>query len=110
MMKQVTINFDESPFQGFNTCREYVQARSYQQKHKFKYIAAEMDYAPSQLSRKLSQHEDDSARFTLDDFEKWLSVNKDMTPVYMLLERHSVEQTDEEIQAEIERLKARLKK
>lgn len=109
-MKQITINFDASPFQGFNTCREYVQFSAFNQPVQMKVIAADMDYSPSQLSRKLTQSPDDSARFTLDDLENYMRVTGDHTPIYYLLEAFGADNSEEAIRAEIARLQEKLKK
>lgn len=96
-MKQITIDFDASPFKGFTSCREYVQSSLYRQPMQHKAIAADMDYSPSQLSRKLTQSPADSARFTLDDLENYIAVTGDVTPVYYLLEKHVGKRSREEL-------------
>jgi hypothetical protein len=105
-MQQVVLNFDASPFDGYSTCREYVHRQVYQQGVHLKVIAADMDYSPSQLTRKLTQSPTDSARFTLDDLEVFMQVTGDVTPVYCLVHKHVTGKKNKEallkLKAEIE--------
>lgn len=108
-LEQVTINFDASPIDCYESCREYIAALTHQQGRPQKAIAADMDYSPSDLSRKLSQAPDDSRRFTLDDLERWVAVNKDCRPLFYLIQKHAVEaKSRDELQAELDRLTKRL--
>ena len=108
-MQQITINFDASPVDSYESTREYVSALTHQQGRPQKAIAADMDYSPSHLSRKLSQSPDDSMRFTLDDLEKWVEVNGDCRPLFFLIEKHAVNaKTKDQIQKEIEQLQKSL--
>lgn len=112
-LMQLTLNLEEGLVESYGTCRELVQAQTIilaakkqvQQKH----IAAEMDYSPSQLTRKLAQGESDSARFTLDDLESWIAVTGDKTPVLYLAEKYLSVPDVKEIEAEIQRLQQQLK-
>lgn len=104
---QLTINFDAGLTESYPTCREFVAARVHHQGRPQKAIAADMDYSPSDLSRKLSQNPDDSRRFTLDDLERFIDVTGDTQPVYYLIEKY-LANTGDEISVLEERL-ARLK-
>lgn len=106
-MEQLTINYDAGLVESYPSCREYVASRVHQQGRPQKSIAADMDYSPSQLSRKCAQGPDDSMRFTLDDLEKYIEVTGDTTPVHYLAEKYLAE-NDERIaalEAEIDRLR-----
>lgn len=103
--KQLTLNFQPGITSAYRTCREYVAARVHQQGTAQKAIAADMDYSPSDLTRKLAQHENDSRRFTLDDLEKYIQVTGDRQPIIWLVEKYLADDS----QSEIEALKARLK-
>lgn len=94
---------------SYGTCREYVAARVHQQGRPQKAIAADMDYSPSDLSRKLAQNPDDSRRFTLDDLETYIRVTGDTQPVLYLVEKYLTNNDDQiaRLQAEIDRLKAK---
>lgn len=87
-MAQLTLNFDAGLTECYATCREYVQARVHQQQRLQKVIAADMDYSPSDLSRKLAQSPGDSRRFTLDDLEKFVQVTGDTMPILYLVEKY----------------------
>ncbi len=67
---QLTLDL-EGIASSYGTCREYIGALVHQQNRPQKAIAADMDYSPSDLSRKLAQSPEDSRRFTLDDLEKY---------------------------------------
>jgi len=102
---QLSLNFEAGLAESYSTCREYVAARVHQQGRPQKAIAADMDYSPSDLSRKLAQNPDDSRRLTLDDFERFIQVTGDTTPVLYLVEKYLVNNENE-----IEELKKRLEK
>jgi len=105
---RVTLHIEPGKADAYSTCREYVASRVYQQKTPQKVIAADMDYSPSDLSRKLSQNPDDSRRFTLDDLEKFMQVTGDKTPVHYLVEKYLFDQSREAIQEQIDGLKRML--
>ena len=109
-MDQITINFEAGPVESYGTCREYVSALVHQQGRPQKAIAADMDLSPSDLSRKCAQHVDDCRKFTLDDLEHFIQVTGDIRPVHYLIEKYLAEnKTQEQIQAEIERLQGLLR-
>jgi hypothetical protein len=107
-MQQVTINFEAGPVEVYKTCREYVGALVHQQGRPQKAIAADMDYSPSDLSRKLAQSPDDSRRFTLDDLEKFIDTTSDVRPVLYLVEKY-LHRADQQRIADLERELNRLK-
>ncbi len=107
--QQITLNFEASPVEAYESTREYVAALTHQQGRPQKAIAADMDYSPSHLSRKLSQSPDDSMRFTLDDLEKWVEVNGDCRPLFFLVQKHAMAaKSKEDIQKQIEELQKSL--
>lgn len=85
---QLTLNFQGGLVESYASCREFVAARVHQQGRPQKAIAADMDYSPSDLSRKLAQNPDDSRRFTLDDLERYIEVTRDTDPVLYLVEKY----------------------
>lgn len=101
MGTQLTLNFDAGLAESFSSCRECVQSLVHQQGKPVKAIAADMDYAPSTLSRKLAQSPNDTQKFTLDDLEQFIQVTGDKRPIYFLIERYLTDQ-----RSELERLKA----
>lgn len=108
MEKQLTLNFDVGLTSCFNTCREVVQCRVHQQGKPVKAIAADMDYSPSTLSRKLAQSPNDSQKLTVDDLELYIEVTGDKQPIYYLIEKFLVSSGDEQIR-QLEEELARLK-
>lgn len=105
-MEQITLNYDTALVDSYASCREFVAHRVHQQGRPQKSIAADMDYSPSQLSRKLSQSPDDSMRFTLDDLERFMDETRDTSPVLYLVGKYLVgPQHIERLEAELERLK-----
>lgn len=104
---QLTLNFDAGLTESYGTCREYVAARVHQLGKPQKAIAADMDYSPSTLSRKLAQGDNDSNRLTLDDLELYMQVTNDTQPVYYLVEKYlTTYDRITELEKELARLKA----
>ncbi len=105
-VQQLTINYKSGLTDAYATCREYVQDRVHKQGRPQKSVAADMDYSPSHLSRKLAQSPDDSMRFTLDDFESFMDVTGDTSPVLYLVEKYlTTRDRIAELEAEIDRLR-----
>jgi len=103
---QITLNFEKGLTESYLTCREYVQSLVYKQGKPQKAIAADMDYSPSDLTRKLAQSPNDSRRFTLDDLEKFIEVTGDTGPVIYLVEKYLTERDRiAELEAELAKLK-----
>lgn len=106
-MQQITINFEAGPVDAYPSCREYVAALVHQQNKPQKAVAADMDYSPSDLTRKLAQSPDDSRRFTLDDLERFVETQNDVRPVLYLVAKYlSGRDRIAELEAELERLKS----
>ena len=106
---QLTLNFQRGLAECYATCREYVAARVHQLGKPQKVIAADMDYSPSDLSRKLAQYPDDSRRFTLDDLEKYMEVTGDTRPVLYLVEKYLAAENPADLERRIAELQAKLK-
>lgn len=87
-MEQITLSFERGLVEAYPTCREYIASLVHQQGRPQKAIAADMDYSPSHLSRKLAQSPDDSMRFTLDDLEAFMNTNDETRPVLYLIEKY----------------------
>lgn len=109
MIQQLTINFDASLVEAYDCCRDLIAVRVNQQGVYQKVIAADMDMAPSQLTRKLVQYPNDSARFTLDDLEKYFQKTSDREPLHYLNAKYgrgcglAQALTNDELQAELDR-------
>lgn len=80
-MSQMTLNFDPALPDRFPSLRAYVAHRSVVVAKHLKVQAADMDMAPSTLSRKLNPGEGDTQRFNLDDLEAWIVSTGDAAAV-----------------------------
>lgn len=108
-MEQITINYDAGPVESYETCREYIASLIHQQGRPHKAIAADMDYSPSDLTRKLAQSPGDTRRFNLDDLETFVEATGDTRPVLYLVEKYLAgPKTRAALQAELERIQKRL--
>lgn len=108
--KQLTLNFEPGMTEAYPTCLEFVSYRIHHQRKPVKIIAADMDYSPSDLSRKLAQYDNDSSRFTLDDLEKYMAVTGDADPVLYLVEKYLSKDDPDELKRKIIELEAKLSK
>lgn len=106
---QLTLNFEAGLAESYGSCREYVAARVHQQGKPQKAIAADMDYSPSDLARKLAQNPDDPRCFKLDDLERFIEATGDTSPVLYLVEKYFADNSDriEQMERELEMLRAR---
>lgn len=80
-MTQLTLNFEPALPERFPTLRAYVAHRSGVVNKALKVQAADMDLAPSTLSRKLNPGDGDTQRFNCDDLEAWLASTGDAPAV-----------------------------
>jgi len=80
-MSQYTLSFEPALPERFPSLRSYVAHRSAVVAKPMKAVAADMDVAPSTLSRKLNPAEGDTQRFNLDDLEAWLHSTGDAPAV-----------------------------
>jgi len=107
-MEQLTIDLAPSITSAYGTCVEYVAARVHQQAVPQKAIAADMDLSPSQLSQKLGPKGQSSARFTVDDLERFVEVTGDVEPIKYLAAKFLYRQPPEELERQIRELQRRL--
>jgi len=105
---QLTLNFDKTIVNAYPSCREYVQTRVHQQNKQVQLIAADMDYSPSDLARKLAQSPNDSRRFTLDDLESYIEKTKDIEPVIYLAAKYLYREDETALRRQLAELQARL--
>lgn len=80
-MSQLTLNFEPALPERFPTLRSYIAHRATQVQKAPKAQAADMDIAPSTLSRKLNPAEGDTQRLNCDDLEAWLTSTGDAAAV-----------------------------
>jgi len=105
---QLTLDYAPGLSSGYATCREFVASRVHQAGRLQKAIAADMDMAPSQLTRKLAQSPGDSARFTLDDLECYMHQTGDTDPVLYLADKYLRRADPDELRRRIAELEAQL--
>lgn len=72
-MSQCTLDLEPSLPQRWPTLREYLAYLAQTTSKPLKAQAADMDMAPSTLSRKLNPADGDTQRFNVDDIEAWLA-------------------------------------
>ena len=107
---QLVLNFEAGITAAYATCLEYVASRIHQLGKPQKAIAADMDYSPSDLSRKLSNNPSDPRSFTLNDLEKYVQVTGDTKPILYLVEKYLSADERELLEQQIEELQAKLRK
>lgn len=73
MSNQLTLNFEPGLPERFPSLRAYIAHRAAVTTKSIKVQAADLDMAPSTLSRKLNPADGDTQRFNVDDLELWLS-------------------------------------
>ena len=78
-VSQLTLNLEPSVVDRWPTLRQYLGHRVDEQTKTAKQIAADMDIAPSTLSKKLNK--EDSNRFTIDNLEEYLDSTGDVQAV-----------------------------
>jgi len=105
-LEQITINYEAGLVDAYPTVREFLANRVHHQGKAQKSVAADMDLSPSHLSRKCAQSPDDSMRMTLDDFERFIDTQGDVSPVLYLVEKYlSSHDRIAALEAELARLK-----
>jgi hypothetical protein len=80
-MSQLTLSLQPSLPERWSTLRAFIGHRVEVQAKPAKTIAAEMDMAPSTLSRKLHPADGDTQRFNVDDLERYLERTGDVAAV-----------------------------
>lgn len=80
-MSQLTLDFQPELPERFPSLRSYVAHRAAIVAKPIKTQAADMDLAPSTLSRKLNPADGDTQRLNCDDLEAWLASTGDAAAV-----------------------------
>lgn len=83
--QQLTLSFEPNVVERWPSLREFIAHRVEVQPKPAKTIAAELDLSPSALSRKLHPREEDSARFNVDDLERYLEKTGDTAAIVQYL-------------------------
>lgn len=105
---QMTLNFEPGLSDQHESLKEFMRDEALPelwrtQKIPKKYVAADMELRPSELTRKLSDNPNDKRNFTTDDLEKYLERFNDLSPIFYLLDKYAKDTDDE-----IARLEAKL--
>lgn len=82
--RQLTLELEPGLTQRFRCARDAVAQGVY--RRGLKVTAADLDLAPGNLSVALG--DDGQRKFGLDEFERYLQVTGDLTPLYYLVERY----------------------
>lgn len=85
---QLTFNFEPEIADVYPTLRAFLAHQVQHQKKPAKSIAADMDMAPSTLSRKLTPAEGDTQRFNVDDLEIYMRATGDTSPIEYLASKY----------------------
>lgn len=108
-MSQLTLNFEPALPERFQTLRAFVAHRASAMVTKpMKTQAADMDMAPSTLSRKLNPADGDTQRFNLDDLEAWLASTGDAPAVIEYLAAKYMDSDSARSQRVVAKLEAML--
>lgn len=83
-VNQLTLQLDPALHERFPRLREYLAHRAQVQPKPLKTIAADMDMAPSTLSRKLAPGPGDTQRFNVDDLEDYIASTGDTSAIEYL--------------------------
>jgi hypothetical protein len=79
---QLTLNLEPTVIERWPTLRAYIAHRSVlHPSKKQSAIAADMDLSPTVLNKKLTQHEGDGHKFTIDDLEGYIKSTGDIQAV-----------------------------
>ena len=84
-MDQLTLQLHPTVPERFPSLRAFIAHRAQVVAKPIKVQAADMDIAPSTLSRKLNPAEGDTQRFNLDDLEAWIQSTGDCASVVEFL-------------------------
>lgn len=103
---QLSLNFEPGLAERHRSLKACVRERIYGHPKPMKAIAADMDLSESDLSRKLSENENDRRSLTLEDFERYLQTTGDHTPIYYLIEKYAVSTEAKQAYAAAELAKA----
>ena len=90
MAQQLTLTFEPGLSERHSSLKACVRERVYAHNKPLKAIAADMDLSESDLTRKLGESDTDPRKFSVDDFERYLSETGDHTPIFYLIEKYAV--------------------
>lgn len=84
---QLSLDFEPGLTERHRALLSCVRECAHKHSHPMKAIAADMDLSESDLSRKMSGHQDDPRRLSVDELVRFIEVTGDVTPINWLIER-----------------------
>jgi len=98
---QMTLDFEAGISAQHDSLKEFIREQALPDLWRSKgvpkkHVAADMDFSPSELTRKLSDNPNDPRNFSTDDLEKYLATQKDLSPIYYLLDKYGRDADTEE--------------
>ncbi len=99
---QLSLDFEPGLTERHKTLLACARESAYRSPRPLKAIAAEMDLSESELSRKLSGHEADTRRLTVDDLVKLVEVTGDTAPIDWLIEKFHLDSDEKQKRAAAE--------
>lgn len=103
---QLNLDFEPGLTERHKTLLACVRESAHRSDKPMKAIAADMDVSESDLSRKLSGHQDDTRRLSVDELVKLVEVTGDVTPINWLIEKFHLNDDQKAKRAGAEFLKA----
>lgn len=111
---QMTLDFEAGISKQSESLKEFLRDKAipalWQEKGTpKKYVAAELELSPSELTRKLSDNPNDPRNFTIEDLERYLDTLGDLSPLFYLLDKYARKEQDRaELERKIEELQGLL--
>lgn len=99
---QLSLDFEPGLTERHMSLLACVRECAYKSLRPMKAIAAEMDLSESDLSRKLSGHDSDTRRFTVDDLVRFVEVTGDIAPIDWLIEKFHLDNEEKQKRAAAE--------
>lgn len=90
MSQQLTLSFEPGLSDRHKSLKACVRERVYANQKPLKAIAADMDLSESDLTRKLSDNQNDPRKFSVCDLENYIKATGDHTPIFYLIEKFAV--------------------
>lgn len=90
MPVQHTLNFEPGLAERWRSLKACMRERVFGHAKPLKVLAGDMDLSETELSRKLSENPNDTRDVTLDDFEAYIRVTNDVTPIFYLIDKFAV--------------------
>lgn len=112
---QMTFDFELGISEQCETLKEFIREEALpnlwrDKRVPKKHVAADMDLSPSELTRKLSDNPNDPRNFSSDDLERYLATQRDLSPLFYLLDKYGRGEDNEISQLEKRLAEAKAKR